>query len=106
MSSFTVLGVILGLAFMVETLAEFIFGDIFDKIPKLTPFKWCIKYIAVAFGVVGAFVYQFDLIYTLGNVLNAGVQQSAYGVAITGVSIGKGANYIHQLISTYFPKPV
>lgn len=104
MSSMAVLAVIFLLAFLVETLTEFLFGDLFDKVPVLTPFKWALKYIAVAVGVAGAWVYQFDIVFLLGQYVGAEIAQTAFGVVITGVAIGKGSNYIHQIIGQFFPE--
>jgi hypothetical protein len=97
------LGVILLLAFLVETLVEALFGRIVDHVPVLQPYKWALVYLAVAAGVAGAWVYQFDVIYLAGQVVETPVKPTAFGVIVTGVSIGMGASYIHQLIGTYFP---
>lgn len=97
------LAVMLMLAFLVETLVEAVFGRVADHFPKLTPYKWLLIYIAVAVGIIGAFRYQFDLIYLLSQYLNSPVEQTEFGIIITGISIGMGAGYFHQLVSTYFP---
>jgi len=103
MSVLAVLAVIFLLAFMVETLTEFLFGDLFNKVPALVAYKWTIKYIAVAVGVGGAWVYQFDLVNLLSQYVDAGLPASPFGVVLTGIAIGKGSNYIHQLIAQFFP---
>ena len=105
MSVLAVMAVILLLAFLVETLTEFLFGDVFDKVPVLVPFKWCLKYVAVAVAVAGAFIYKFDIIQLLGEFLEAGIPLTNFGIAISGVAIGKGSNYIHDLIQRFFVKP-
>jgi len=100
---FVTLAVILLIAFLVETLVEFTLGTAFDKVEKIKPFKWMLQYFAVAVGIYFAFVYQFDLIYLLSEYLGAGLEITAAGITITGISIGKGSNYIHQIISEHFP---
>lgn len=92
------------LAFMVETLVEAVFGKLFANIPVLKPYSWTLFYIAVAAGVGGAFVYQFDFVYLLSQFVEAPVAQTPYGIAITGVSIGMGATYVHDLIQKFFVK--
>ncbi len=97
------LAVIGALAFLVETLIEAIFGRLADQIPALQPYKWTMIYLAVIVGVVGAFVYQFDLLYLLAQFVGSPVTHNGFGTAITGISIGMGAGYIHQFISKFFP---
>lgn len=97
------LALILALAFLVETLVEAVFGRLIDNIPKLSKFRWMLVYLAVAAGVSGAFVYQFDLIYILGQFVESPIKITPYGLVITGISIGMGAAYIHQFISKFFP---
>lgn len=100
---FGTLTLLLLLAFMCETLVEALFGRIVDHIPALQPYKWALIYFAVAAGIGGAFVYQFDLIYLAGRFVESPVEKTTFGVVITGIAIGMGAGYIHQMISTYFP---
>jgi hypothetical protein len=101
--------VIFGLAFIIETLVEAIFGPVFDKVVKLAPYKWLLMYIAIAVGLVGAFIYQFDLIYLLGRFVHPEeppiVQQTTFGIILTGLAIGKGSNYLHDLFQKIFVKP-
>ena len=105
MTTMGVLAIILALAFLVETLTEAIFGPLFDKIPALTPHKWALMYIALVIGVIGAFVYKFDLLSILSQFveMKPPFEPGPFGMVITGLSIGKGSNYIHQIISKFFP---
>lgn len=98
------LSIIFLLAFLVETLVEFLFGDLFNKVPALAAYKWTIKYIAVLVGIAAAWVYQFDLIYLLSQQTGGGVATSPFGVVLTGIATGKGSNYVHQVISQFFPQ--
>jgi len=95
--------VITGLAFLVETLVEAVFGRIMDHIPVLLPYKWALFYIAVFAGILGAFNYQFDVLYLLFMFVGVPSTTTIYGIAITGIAIGMGAVYIHQFISKFFP---
>lgn len=102
-SIFGVLGVILGLAYLIETLVEAIFGRVVDHVTVLQPFKWTLVYVAVGVGVIGAFIYQYDLIYLLSQFMGVPVEKTGFGITITGVGIGMGAAYIHQFVSKFFP---
>lgn len=106
-----VLGVIFMLAFMIETLVEFLAAPIFNHVPALKPYKDAQRYLAVAVAIAGAFIYGFDLLYivavflsqmTGGPVL---IAVTPYGIVITGVAIGHGAAYLHDLVMNYFRKP-
>jgi hypothetical protein len=101
----TTLVIILLLAFLTETLVEFVFADLFEHIPAAEPFKWTIKYVAIAVGIGGAFVYGFDLIALLSQYLENTITATPFGITITGIAIGKGSNYLHQIISQFFPEP-
>jgi hypothetical protein len=92
-------------AFLIETLVEFIFAPIFKKWPKLAPYKDFVMYVAIATGVLAAFLYNFDLIFLLASYLGAaGFAVTIFGKIITGIAIGKGSNYLHDLIQKYFVK--
>lgn len=95
--------VITGLAFLVETLVEALFGRVMDHFPALVPYKWTLFYIAVLAGILGAFNYQFDVLYLLFLFVGVPSTTTLYGTAITGIAIGMGAVYIHQFISKFFP---
>ena len=106
-----VLGVLFLLAYLIETLVEFLVAPIFNNIQGLEKFKWLQRFIAVGVAVLGAFIYQFDLLYILSQFLAQIAQAepkiplTPYGVAITGVAIGHGAAYLHDAVMKYFRKP-
>jgi hypothetical protein len=97
------------LAFMVETLVEFLFGELFSHIPALQPYKWLQMYIAIGVAIGMAFFYQLDLPYLLAQFLEVDwpplAQVSWVGMAVSGIAIGKGSNYLHDLIKKFFVKP-
>lgn len=100
-----VIGVIVLLAFLVESLTEYAFGRAVEHIPALQPWSWCLAYVAMAVGIAGAWVYRFDLMYLIGQALETTVPVTGFGITITGMAIGRGANYIHDLVSRFFAKP-
>jgi len=103
----SLLVVILLVAFFIETLVEFVFSDLFLKIPGAEKFHWTVKYVAIGVAIYAAFHYQFDLIALLANLLEINmIQVSVFGIIVTGVAIGKGSNYLHDVFKRFFLKPV
>lgn len=106
MSTLGILAVLVALAFLVETIVEFLFGIIFDKVPALTPYKQYLRYIAVVVGVIGSFTYHFDIIHILSEFAQTDpiIPVTAFGQTLTGIAIGMGSSYLHQFISQFFPQ--
>lgn len=105
MNILAILAVILLLAFMVESLTEYIFGQAAQHIPALAPYSWALMYIALAIGIAGAFIYHFDLIHLLSQFMGQEIPITPFGIALTGAAIGRGSNYIHDLVAKFFSKP-
>lgn len=111
MQHLVTLFIIFILSFIVQTLVEAFFSDFFLKIPVLTPYQWTQKYIAWVVALVGAFIYQFDVLFIIGKYIaelmhvDPPVVLTSYGVFLTGIAIGKGSNYIHGLIMKVVKKP-
>jgi hypothetical protein len=100
------------IAVLIESVVEFLIAPIFNNFPKLTKFKWMQMYIACAVGIGAAFLYQLDLISLLSKYL---AQISAIdfqfpvtiiGLILTGAAIGRGSNYLHDLVMKWFTKSV
>jgi hypothetical protein len=96
------LGLIFICALMVEGLVEYVFGEIANHVKTLEPYKWLTMYIALAVGVGGALVYQFDMLVVFAQWANVPIEHNVYGVVLTGLAIGRGSNYIHDLIKNAF----
>lgn len=122
MSVITIALIILFLAFLAETLTELIFGTFANLLESIWPkleailerpkFRTSvIQLFAIGVGISGAFIYRFDVIYLLGQYLQefAGapllIPITVFGIVITGVAIGKGSNYIHDLWKRFLVKP-
>ncbi len=122
MSVITIAMIILFLAFLAETLTELLFGTVANLLESIWPkleavlerpkFRTAmIQLFAIGVGIAGAFIYRFDVIYLLGQYLQefSGtpllIPLTDFGIVITGVAIGKGSNYIHDLIKRFFTKP-
>lgn len=94
-----IIGVSLALAFLAESMTEYLFGTLADHLPALAPLRWALQYIAALAGVGLAFFYRLDLIGVIG-----GLDASWVGFILSGLVIGRGANFLHQFVSQYFPK--
>jgi len=109
MSVISLFGITFIVAFFVETLIEFVFGKLFDHIAFLKPYKWLQMYLAIAAAIGLAFFYRLDLPYLLAQFLEVDwpplAQVSWVGMAVSGIAIGKGSNYLHDLIKKFFVKP-
>lgn len=81
---------ILYLAIAVERVTEIVFGQPFDKIEKLKPYKWTLMYVAMVLGVVSAFTFDLDFLTLVGQDL------TLFGQVLTGIAIGGGSNFIHD----------
>lgn len=99
-----ILALIFFLAFLVESLVEYLFGQAFAHIPIFSQYSWALMYIAAAVGVLSAFIYSFDLIATLGNYIGMPIPVNWLGISLTGLAIGRGSNYIHDLVTKFFIK--
>jgi len=103
----TVFGLILFVAFMVESLVEYLLGTAFDKLPKLAPFKWALMYAGAAAGIGAALFYRFDLVYLIARLSGdeGAVAPGLFGMVLTGLAIGRGAGFLNDLLSKLPGKP-
>jgi len=81
-----IIGLLL-LATLVESFSEYVFG----KIEKMKPF---IMYIALLLGVGAALAYKVDILAMFNLHANSYV-----GYVISGLIIGRGSNYLNDIIS-------
>jgi len=100
------------LAFMVETLVEFLFADVFGFIYERYPFLARIqakKFIAIGISIAYALFYQLDFLYLMGVFLEIDWQPLAsvkiHGMIISGIAVGMGSTYLHDMIRKFFVKP-
>jgi hypothetical protein len=85
------------LAFIVETLVEYLVGKPFDKFPVLTPHKWSLIYVSGLFGVGLALYFKIDVLPL------AGLEPSPVGQILSGLLISRGSNFVNDLWSKFFP---
>ena len=93
--------VALALAFMAESMTEYLFASWIDwAVSKWPSFGKAqpLKYVAAIVGVAFAFAYSLDLIAAM---LGAIPNPAWVGVLLTGLAVGRGANYVHDFAKTY-----
>lgn len=96
METAKIISLALALAFACESGVEYVLGTPFDKFPKLAAFKWALMYVSLGVGVGLAFLYSLDLF-----ALITGDPATVQGIALSGMIIGRGANYLHDFVSRY-----
>jgi hypothetical protein len=107
MNPLLMLGFILFVAFLTEALTEYFLGEPFNHSPKLAPWKWLLQYISAGVGICLAFYYKLDLFYLFGQYVGAQTIPMGWpGIVFTGLSIGRGSNFIHDIWGKFFPKTV
>lgn len=105
MTSIAILVVVLLVAFLVEAMVEYFLGIPLSKIPKLAPYTWALVYVAAIVGVVGAYVYQLDLINIISSQVGTPVPINHFGLIMTGLAIGRGSNFLHDLFAKFAARP-
>lgn len=81
-----------------EGTVEFVLGTPFDKFPKLAPFKWLLMYVSLAAGIGLAFYYKLDMVTLFDKPI------SPVGIVLTGVIMGRGANFVSEVWQKFLPK--
>ncbi len=126
------LGEILLASFIIERGVEFLFGTVANLLVGIFPglsnlllpnqqtgkagsFRsGFIQLMAVIFGIFSAWIWKFDLFYLfaqlrvfLAGETDAGLillEITPWGIVLTGVVIGMGSVFIHEVYKTYFGK--
>lgn len=104
MSVMAILGIVLFLAFLVESMVEYFVGEIANHVPAAGPYKWLIMYVAAMIGILAAFIYKLDIINMLADFLGTQFSTTVFGMVFTGLVIGRGANFVHDLWQKFFVK--
>lgn len=94
-----VLGLSFALATLVEGMVEYVLGTIFDKL-YWQKYAWALMYVSLAAGIGLSLYYRIDLL-----ALIADQPVTLVGQLLTGLVIGRGANYLHDFISAHILKP-
>ena len=99
------------LAFLCESLVEYLLGTPMENIPVLKPWKWTLMYIAAFVGVGLALYWKIDLIAVVANgVAKMAGEQTSWlvspiGQILSGLIIGRGSNFLHDFLAKTLKKP-
>ena len=96
MSNLQIMLLALALAFLTESMVEYLFGQAVDHFDALSKWRWALMYVAALAGVGLAFYYRLDLLALIGQ-----LEPSPVGFLLSGLIIGRGANYLHDFVSRY-----
>lgn len=92
-------------SFLIESTVEFLFGVVIDLWSSLDWLRKILPLIPLPLAIGAMFVYHIDLISTLVNLLPEQTWSvTPLGTIATGIMVGRGAVYLHQILNTYFPK--
>lgn len=92
------------LAVIVEGFVEYFVGLPFQKIPTLNKYSWLLAYVSLVLGEIVAFYFSIDILFLISEyALGSEWLITPGGIFITGVCIGRGSNYVHQILSKWFP---
>lgn len=94
----TLAPLVLALAFLSESLTEYLFERPLKAL-RLDP--GYLRYVAAAVGVALALAYQVDI---LQDIFGRGPGPGWVGQALTGLLLGRGANYVHDFYGRYVAK--
>ena len=83
-----------------EGFVEYFLGTLFERITKLTPFAWLLMYVSLAGGLFLSYAFQLDAVFLVFGITSATMPW--LGVFLTGVVIGRGANFVADVWKKYF----
>ena len=89
------------LAFLTESIVEYVLGKPMDNSLRLKPFKWTLQYIALAVGILLCFHYWVDLIATIVTLVGGEIQTDWVGVLLSGFVVGRGSNFTHDFLVNF-----
>jgi len=122
-SVMVLLGVSFVMSWLIETLTEAILGNWADYVVERV--EWIdeemkvrlLQLVPLALGVYSVgFLYQFDFISWLSVTLSATAETfkisapvviavTPYGRIVSGLAVGQGSHYMHELIGKFLKKP-
>jgi len=105
------IAVAFALAFLTESLVEYLMGTPMEHVAVLKPWKWSLMYIAAAVGVGLALYWKIDLIAVVANgvatlsKIELSWSVSPVGQILSGLIIGRGSNFLHDFLGKVLVKP-
>ena len=92
------LGVVFTFAFICESLTEYLFSDLFAALGIDGRY---LRYTASLVGVILCLAYGLDIV---GDALGIAPRVPYLGEVLTGLMLGRGANYVHDFYTRYMVK--
>lgn len=83
-----------------EGAVEYIFGTLFEKFAAITPYAWVLKYASLAAGLFLAFAYHLDGVQIVFGQVSP--EMPWLGTFLTGLVMGRGANFVADVWQKYF----
>ena len=83
-----------------EGCVEYFLGKLFEKVVKLAPFAWVLMYVSLAVGLFLAYAFELDAVQLIFGISSPTMPW--LGIALTGVVIGRGANFVADVWKKYF----
>lgn len=80
-----------------EGLVEYSLGTLFERVDALEPYNWTLMYVSLGVGIFLALHYSFDAPHVV-----LGLPASPVGTVLTGLVMGRGANFVADVWSKYF----
>lgn len=93
MQTIQIVALSLALAFISESMVEYLFGQLVEHVQVLQPYKWLLMYVSAAAGVGLAFYYSLDLFSLITQ-----APPTTIGILLSGLSVGRGANFVHDFV--------
>jgi len=95
METVTPFAAVFALAFLCESLTEYFFAD---PLARLGIKPAYLRYVAALVGVALALLYGLDALQTF---LSLSPRIDHLGEVLTGLMLGRGANYVHDFYSKF-----
>ena len=100
MEALTPFGAVLALAFLCESLTEYLFSDLLTAMKVDAKY---LRYVSAGVGVALALLYGLDALEAFFGIR---AQVPWVGQVLTGLLLGRGANYVHDFYGNYVRKGV
>ena len=79
---------------------EYFLGTLFERVEKLKPFAWLLMYVSLFAGLGLAFAFELDAVAKVFGITSPTMPW--LGTGLTGVVIGRGANFVADVWKKYF----
>jgi hypothetical protein len=95
--------VLLFLAFIAtKGTVQYLLGTLFEKIEKLKPYSWLLAYASAGVGIALCWYYDMDALADLISACGYPTAHSTIGNILTGILVGQGASFVHDMWKKYF----